>query len=117
MRNPQTFHPLLLMVFYAFLFDIFIFLFVGLIYLFSGWQTIQQYGNGLLWAGAVGIVLLLLGAGWRNGRREEQAALSQVMREHEVFFLLNRENDARARFMLGGLIALVIVFAIGLILH
>jgi hypothetical protein len=38
------------------------------------------------------------------------------MREHEVFYLLNRDNSGRARFLLVGLIALVISLAIGLIL-
>ncbi len=116
MRNLLTLHPLLRIVLYALLFDVLIFLLVGLIHLLAGWQTAHQYGNGLVWAGAIGVILLLIGSGWRNGRREEQMALSQLMREHEVFYLLNRDNDGRARFMLGGLIALVITIAIGLIL-
>lgn len=116
MQNQQTLHPLLRIFLYVVLSDILIFLLVGIIHLLAGWQTLQQYGNGLMWTGVVGFFLLLISAGWRNGRREEQVALSRVMGEHEVFFLLNRDNDARARFMLIGLIALVMTFVVGLIL-
>jgi hypothetical protein len=98
------------------LLDILIFLSIGIIYLLAGWNTTHQYGNGLVWGGTIGLILLLASAGWRDGRRQELVALSQLMREHEVFYLLNRDNSGRARFMLVGLIALVISLAIGLIL-
>lgn len=116
MRNSRTFHPFLRIFFYAFLMDIAIFLAVGLVFLLAGWQTFHQYGNGLVWTGAIGAILLLVGSGWRNGRREELVGLSGVMREHEVFYQLNRDNDSRARFMFGALIALALAFAIGLVL-
>lgn len=116
MRNSQTLSPLLRKFLYAFLGVILVFALVGIIHLLAGWQTIRQYGNGLVWTGAIGVILLLITSGWRNGRREEQAALSQVMPEHEVHYLLNRDNSGRAGFMLVGVIALVISFAIGLIL-
>jgi hypothetical protein len=116
MQKTQTFHPFLRVFLYAFLMDILIFALVGIIYLLARWESIHQYGNGLVWAGVIGIFLLLLSAGWRNGRREELVGLSGVMPEHEVFYLLNRDNDARARFLFAGLIAQVIVFAVGLIL-
>jgi hypothetical protein len=116
MRNSQALPASLRLILYALLSAVLIFLLVGVIHLFAGWRTIQQYGNGLIWAGGIGAILLLVGAGWRNGRREEQASLSGVMREHEVYFLLNRENDGRARFMLSGLVAMIIIFVIGLIL-
>jgi hypothetical protein len=116
MQNSQTTHPMLRMLRDVILFDILIFLFLGLIHLLAGWQTTHQYGNGLVWAGAIGVILLLVGAGWRDGRRQDLVALSQVMREHEVFYLLNRDNSGRARFMFVGLIALVIALAIGLFL-
>jgi hypothetical protein len=98
------------------LFDILIFLSLGIIHLLAGWKTTHQYGNGLIWAGVIGVILLLVSAGWRDGRRQDLVALSQLMREHEVFYLFNRDNIGRARFMLVGLIALVISVAIGLIL-
>lgn len=116
MRNLQAVHPLTRFFLSTFLVDILIFLLVGIVHLLAGWQTIQQYGNGLIWAGAIGAILLLIGSGWRNGRREELVGLSQVMREHDVFFLLNRDNSSRARFMLGGLAALAIALVIGWIL-
>ncbi len=116
MQNPQTFRPLSRIFLYALLFVALLFLLVGIIHLLAGWQTIHQYGNGLIWAGVIGFFLLLITAGWRNGRREEQVALSRVMPEHEVFYRLNSDNDARARFLLVGLIALAVTFVIGLIL-
>lgn len=116
MRNPQASAPLSRILLYVLLIEIGIFLLVGIIYLLAGWQTIHQYGNGLIWSGAIGFLVLLVSAGWRNGRREDLVALSSLMREHEVFYLLNRDNDGRARFMFSGLIALVIAFAIGWIL-
>lgn len=116
MQNLHTVHPFARFFLSAFLIDILIFLLVGIVHLLAGWQTIQQYGNGLIWAGAIGAILLLVGAGWRNGRREELVGLSQVMPEHDVFFLLNRDNSSRARFMLGGLVALAVAFTIGWIL-
>jgi hypothetical protein len=116
MQNSQTTHPLLRILRDIILFDIVIFSALGLIHLFSGWQTTHQYGNGLIWAGAIGAILLLVSAGWRDGRRQDLVALSQVMREHEVFYLLNSDNSGRARFMLVSLIALLISLAVGLIL-
>jgi hypothetical protein len=116
MQNPQTTHPVLRILRDVILFDIFIFLSLGIIHLLAGWKTAQQYGNGLVWAGAIGMILLLVNAGWRDGRRQDLVALSQLMREHDVYYLLNRDNSGRARFMLVGLIALVISLAIGLIL-
>jgi hypothetical protein len=116
MRIPQTFPSLLRLFLYVLLFVILVFLLVGIIHLLAGWQTIHQYGNGLVWAGVIGVIVLLITAGWRNGRREDLVALSTLMREDEVFYLLNRDNDARARFMFVGLIALIITFVIGLIL-
>lgn len=116
MRNSTTFHPFLRIFIYAVLMVIAIFLAVGLVFLLAGWQTIHQYGNGLVWAGAIGAILLLVGSGWRNGRREELVGLSGVMREHEVFYQLNRDHDSRARFMFGALIALTLAFAIGMVL-
>ena len=116
MRNSQTTHPVLRILRDVILFDILIFLSLGIVHLVAGWKTTHQYGNGLVWAGVIGVILLLVSAGWRDGRRQDLVALSQVMREHEVFYLLNRDNSGRARFMLVGLIALVISVAIGLIL-
>jgi len=116
MPSSQTIHSLLRIVRDVILSDIFIFLALGLIHLLAGWKTIHQYGNGLVWVGAIGLILLLASAGWRDGRRQDLVALSQLMREHEVFYLLNRDNSGRARFLLVGLLALVISLAIGLIL-
>jgi len=116
MRKSQAFPPLLRIFLYALLFDILIFMMVGIIHLLARWQTVHQYGNGLVWTAAIGVILLLVSAGWRNGRREDLVALSKIMREHEVFYLLNSDNSGRASFMLSGLIALAITFAIGLIL-
>ena len=116
MKNPPTAHPLLRIFRDAILLDILIFLSLGIIHLLAGWKTTHQYGNGLVWAGAIGLILLLVNAGWRDNRRQDLVALSQLMREHDVFYLLNRDNSGRARFMLVGLIALVISLAIGLIL-
>jgi hypothetical protein len=116
MRNPQTLHPLTRIVRNVILFLLGIFLLVSIIHLAAGWQSLHQYGNGLVWTGAIGIILLLVGAGWRNGRREDLVALSSLMREHEVFYLLNRDNDGRAGFLLSSLLALVIAFSVGLIL-
>jgi hypothetical protein len=116
MRNSQTTHPLLRILRDIILCEILIFLSIGIIHLLAGWKTTHQYGNGLVWAGAIGMIFLLISAGWRDGRRQESVALSQLMREHEVFYLLNRDNSGRARFMLVGLIALVFSLAIGLIL-
>ena len=116
MRNSQITHPLLRIFRDVILLDILIFLSLGIIHLLAGWKTTHQYGNGLVWAGAIGVILLLVNAGWRDGRRQDLVALSQLMREHEVFYLLNRDNSGRARFMLVGLIALIISLAIGLIL-
>lgn len=116
MRDSRTTHPLLYIFRDVILFDIFIFLSLGIIHLLAGWKTTQQYGNGLVWAGAIGMLLLLVTAGWRDGRRQDLVALSQLMREHEVFYLLNRDNSGRARFMIVGLIALIISLVIGLIL-
>jgi hypothetical protein len=108
MQSSQTTHSVLRILRDVILFDMLIFLALGIIYLIAGWNTVHQYGNGLVVAGAIGVILLLISAGWRDGRRQDQAALSQVMREHEVFYLLNRDNSGRARFMLVGLIALVV---------
>ena len=116
MKNPPTAHPLLRIFRDAILLDIFIFLALGIIHLVAGWKTVHQYGNGLVWAGVIGLILLLLSSGWRDGRRQESVALSKLMREHEVFYLLNRDNSGRARFLLVGLIALVISLLAGLIL-
>ena len=116
MPNSQTTHPWLRILRDVILFDILIFLSLGIIHLLAGWKTTHQYGNGLVWAGAIGMILLLVNAGWRDARRQDLVALSQLMREHEVFYLLNRDNSGRARFMLVGLIALIISFVIGLIL-
>ena len=116
MRNSQTTHPLLRILRDVILMDIAIFLALGIIHLLAGWKTTHQYGNGLVWAGAIGVILLLINAGWRDGRRQDYVALSQLMREHDVFYILNRDISGRARFMLVGLIALLISFAIGLIL-
>ena len=116
MRNSQTTHPWSRILRDVILVDILIFLALGIIHLLAGWKTTHQYGNGLVWAGAIGVILLLVNAGWRDGRRQDLVALSQLMREHEVFYLLNRDNSGRARFMLVGLIALIISLAIGLIL-
>ena len=116
MRNSQTTHPLLRFLRDVLLFDILIFLALGVIYLLAGWTSTQQYASGLIWAGAIGMILLLVGAGWRDGRRQDLVALSQVMREHEVFYLLNRENSGRARFLLVGVVALLIAFVMGLII-
>ena len=116
MRSSQTIHPLLHIVRDVILSDLLIFLSLGIIHILAGWKTTRQYGNGLVWTGTIGLILLLASAGWRDGRRQDLVALSQLMREHEVFYLLNRDNSGRARFMLVGLIALVISLAIGLIL-
>jgi len=98
------------------LLDMLIFLSIGVIHLFAGWKSTYQYGNALVWTGAIGLILLLFSAGWRDGRRQELVALSQLMREHEVFYLLNRDNSGRARSLLVGLIALIITLLIGVIL-
>lgn len=116
MRNSQTPHPVLRILRDVMLFDILIFLSLGVIFLLAGWKTAHQYGSGLVWAGTIGMILLLVSAGWRDGRRQDLVALSQLMREHEVFYLLNRDNSGRARFMLVGLFALIISLVIGLIL-
>ena len=116
MRNSQATHPWLRILRDVILSDILIFLSLGIIHLLAGWKTTHQYGNGLVWAGAIGLILLLVNAGWRDNRRQDLVALSQLMREHDVFYLLNRDNSGRARFLLVGLIALLISLAIGLIL-
>jgi hypothetical protein len=116
MQSSQTTHPVLRILRDVMLLDILIFLSLGIIHLLAGWKTTHQYGSGLVWAGAIGMILLLVSAGWRDGRRQDLVALSQLIREHEVFYLLNRDNSGRARFMLVGLIALTISFVIGLIL-
>src|SRR5512145_3186663 len=116
MQNSQTTRPVLRILSDVMLLDIIIFLLLGFIHFLAGWKTINQYGNGLVWAGVIGLILLLVSAGWRDGRRQDLVALSQLMREHDVFYLLNRDNSGRARFMLVGLIALVISLVIGLIL-
>ena len=116
MPNSQTTHPWLRILRDVILFDILIFLSLGIIHLLAGWKTTHQYGNGLVWAGVIGVIVLLINAGWRDGRRQDLVGLSQVMREDEVFYLLNRDNSGRARFMFVGLIALAISFAVGLIL-
>ena len=116
MQNSQTNSPLLRILRDVMLFDFIIFLSLGIIYLLAGWKTIHQYGSGLVWAGVIGMILLLVSAGWRDARRQDLVALSQLMREHEVFYLFNRDNSGRARFMLVGLIALLISLVIGLIL-
>ena len=116
MRDTQTTHPLLHIFRDIILLDILISLTLGIIHLLAGWKTTHQYGNGLVWTGGIGLILLLVSAGWRDGRRQDLVALSQLMREHEVFYLLNRDNSGRARFMFVGLIALLILFVIGLIL-
>lgn len=116
MQDSQYTRPWLRIFRDVILFDILIFLSLGIIHLLAGWKTTHQYGNGLVWAGAIGVILLLVTAGWRDSRRQDLVALSQVMREHDVFYLLNRDNSGRARFMLVGLIALIISLVIGLIL-
>jgi hypothetical protein len=116
MQSPQTTHSWLRVLRDVILLDILIFLSLGVIHFLAGWKTTHEFGNGLVWAGAIGVILLLISAGWRDGRRQELVALSQLMREHDVFYLLNRDNSGRARFMLVGLIALIISLAIGLIL-
>jgi hypothetical protein len=116
MQKSQNTHPLLRIFRDVILLDILIFLSVGIIHLLAGWKTTHQYGNGLVWAGAIGLILISVSAGWRDDRRQELVALSQLMREHEVFYLLNRDNSGRARVLLVCLIALVISFFIGLIL-
>jgi len=116
MQDSQTTHPWSRIFRDVIVLDILIFLTIGIIHLLAGWKTTHQYGNGLVWAGGIGVILLLVSAGWRDGRRQELVALSQLMREHEVFYLLNRDNSGRARFMLVGLIALIISLAIGVIL-
>ena len=116
MQNSQSTHPWLRILRDVILLELLIFLFIGIIYLLAGWESIHQYGIGLVWAGVIGVLFLLVSAGWRDGRRQDLVALSQLMREHEVFYLLNRENSGRARFLLVGLIALGIAFVIGWIL-
>ncbi len=116
MESPQTTHPLLRIARDVILVDIFIFMSLGFVYMLAGWSTIHQYASGLVWTGALGMILLLISAGWGNGRREETAALSQLMREHEVFYLLNRDNSARGRILLVGAIALAVSFVVGWIL-
>lgn len=116
MRSLQTKHPLLRISRDIILADVFLFFVLGIIHFLAGWKTIQQYGNGLVWAGAIGIILLLVNAGWRDARRQDQVGLSQILREHEVFYLLNRDNSGRARFLFVGLIAMILALAVGLIL-
>ena len=116
MQGTRTTHPMLRIFRDVLLFDAILFLIVGAVYLLAGWTTARQYGNGLVWAGVIGIIMLLVSAGWRDGRRQDLVALSQIMREHEVFYQLNRDNSGRARFMLVGLIALAVAFVVGLIL-
>lgn len=116
MQNTKSTHPWLRILRDVILLELLILLSVGLVHLLAGWENIHQYGVGLVWAGVIGVLFLLVSAGWRDGRRQDLVALSQLMREHEVFYLLNRENSGRARFLLVGLIALVITFVIGGIL-
>lgn len=116
MRNSQTSHPVLRIMRDVLFVDIVIVLLISIIYFLAGWNTTHQFGNGLVWAGIIGMIFLLVSAGWRDGRRQDFVALSQMMREHEAFYLLNRENSGRARFLLVGLFALIISLAIGVIL-
>lgn len=116
MRNSHVTFPLLRLLRNVILFDVLIFGAVGVFYLLAGWGTIHQYGNALVWAGAIGMLLTLIGVGWRNNRREDNVALSQLMREDEVFYLLNRDLGIRANYLVVGLIASVITFAAGLLL-
>jgi len=116
MQTSQTTHPMLRLMRDVILSVIVVLISIGIIHLLAGWKTLHQYGNGLVWAGGIGVILLLISAGWRDGRRQDFVALSQVMREHEVFYLLNRDNSGRARFMLVGLIAMLIILVIGMIL-
>ena len=116
MRYSNISYPLLRLLRNAILLGVLIFGAVGVIHLIAGWQTIQQYGNALVWTGAVGILLTLVGVGWRNNRREDNVTLSQLMREHEVFYILNRDLGSRANLLIVGLLALAIIFATGLVL-
>ena len=116
MQNSFADNPLLRLLRNVILFDALIFGAVGVFYLLAGWRTVHQYGNALVWAGAIGMLLTLIGVGWRNNRREDNVALSQLMREDEVFYLLNRDLGIRANYLVVGLIASVITFAAGLLL-
>jgi hypothetical protein len=116
MGTPQTTHPWLRIIRDVLLFDMVIFYSIGILFILAGWKTIHQYGNGLVWAGAIGVLILLVTAGWRDNRRQDYVALSKVMREDEAFYLLNRDNSGRGRFMLVGMLALIISLAIGWIL-
>lgn len=117
MRHSPASHPVLRIFRDVLLVDILIFLTLAAIHLFVGWQSARQFGSGLVWAGAIGVILLLINAGWRDGRRQDWVALSQVMHEPDVFYLLNSDNSGRARFLLVGLLALTIALALGLILQ
>lgn len=117
MQNSQSLPGWLRIFRNAILFDILIYVTVAIICLLAGWRTIHQYGNTLIWAGGIGIILLMaIGPNWRNSRWDEWAALSKMIREHELFFQFNRERDTRARFMLIGLITLAITLATGIAL-
>lgn len=116
MRNSHVNYPLLRLLRNVVLLDVLIFMAVGAIYLIAGWRTIHQYGNALVWAGAIGMLLTLIGVGWRNNRREDNVALSQLMREDEVFYLLNRDLGIRANYLVVGFIALAITLTAGLLL-
>lgn len=116
MQNAHAARPVLRIVRDIALFILAIFLVVGVVHLAAGWKTARDYGSGLVWAGGIGILFLLVNAGWRDGRRQDLVALTQIMREHDVFYQLNRDNSGRARFLLVGLAALSFAFVIGLIL-